>query len=194
MARTGLHVRRLQPRRLRAAVACDGDLRRRGVLDRRHRRAPTRRGSAGDLGDVPAGARRRAVGVVDPRADARAPALHRPALAPRLGGAEPDAEGLARAPASRRLGERPRQRRPRRVARDAARRVRADPQSRSDLAAQPRAPRSSPRSPSSPRRTARSRPPATTTCSSSTHRSRDASPSGRGRTRPWTRCSSTPSP
>ena len=41
-------------------------------------------GRAGDLGDVPAGARRRAVGVVDPRADARAAALHRPALAPRL--------------------------------------------------------------------------------------------------------------
>ena len=59
-------------------------LRRERVLDRRSRRAPARRGSAGDLGDVPAGAHRRAVGVVDPGADARAPALHRPPLAARV--------------------------------------------------------------------------------------------------------------
>ena len=88
VARAGLHVRRVQPRRLRAALDRDGDLRRRGVLHRRCRRAPARRRSARDLGDVPAGARRRAVGVVDPGADARAPPLHRPALAARLGGAE----------------------------------------------------------------------------------------------------------
>ena len=103
------------------------------LLDRRCRRAPARSRSPRDLGDVPAGARRRAVGVVDPRADARAPAVHRPALAARLGGAHTDAADLARAPAARRLGERARQRRARRAARDAARRVRADPQPRRDL-------------------------------------------------------------
>ena len=44
-------------------------------------------GRTRDLGDLPAGARRGAVGVVDSRADARAAALHRPALAARDRGA-----------------------------------------------------------------------------------------------------------
>ena len=83
VAGAGLHVRHLQPRRVRAALDRDGDVRRRGVLHRRGRRSLARRRRAGDLGDVPAGARRRAVGVVDPRADAGAAAVHRPALAAR---------------------------------------------------------------------------------------------------------------
>ena len=65
-------------------------LRRRGLLDRRCRVALARGGRTRDLGHVPAGAHRGAVGMVDPRADARAPALHRPPLAARVGGADAD--------------------------------------------------------------------------------------------------------
>ena len=52
-------------------------LRRQRLLDRRRGRTPARRGSARDLGAVPARAHGRAVGVVDPGADAGAAALHR---------------------------------------------------------------------------------------------------------------------
>ena len=149
MARAGAHVRHLQPRRLRAAVARDGDIRRRGFLDRRCRRAPARGRRARDLGDVPAGAHGGTMGLVDPRPDAGAAAVHGPPLAPRLRGAQADETCLARAPAPRRLGERARERRPRRPARAAPRGLRADSQPRSDLETRSRAHR--PRPPRRPR-------------------------------------------
>ena len=92
----------LQPRRLRAAVARDVSLRRERVLHRRCRVAPARRRPACDLAHLPSRPHRSApIGMVDPRADARAPPLHRPPLAPRDGGAVADETGLARAPTAR---------------------------------------------------------------------------------------------
>ena len=148
VARAGLHVRHAQPRRLRAPLDRDGDLRRGGVLDRCRRRTPT-------------GAGARAIWVMflpvlvaAPWAwSIRAQMLALPLYTGLLwllaiGGAEPDAAHLACAPDPRRLGEPPRKRRPRRVARDAPRRLRADPQPGRELAAQPALARSSRRSPS----------------------------------------------
>ena len=104
----GIHScrRDLRPRRVRVALDRDGGSRRRG-------RSPSPQlllallgaGSEGDLVDVPACARRRAVGVVDPCADAGPPAVHRPPLARRHGGTEAVAAGLAGPAAARRLGQ-----------------------------------------------------------------------------------------
>ena len=91
------------------------------VRDRDRRRSLARRRAACDLGDVPARSRSRALGLVDPCADARAAAVHGAPVAARVRSAEPVATHLARAPAARRLGADPRQRRARRAARDAAR-------------------------------------------------------------------------
>ena len=74
---------------LRASVDRHVRVRRRGVLDRGGSRTLAGRGRSRVLGDVPAGARRRAVGVVDPRPDARPAALYGPPLAPRHAGASP---------------------------------------------------------------------------------------------------------
>ena len=96
VARPGSHVRRLQPRRIRAPLDRDLRLRGRSFLDRGRSGALARRRSSGVLGDVPARARRGAVGVVDPRTDARPPAVHRSALASHDAGTPTHAKSVAR--------------------------------------------------------------------------------------------------
>ena len=164
----------VQPRRLRAPVGRDVSLRRERILHRRCRVAPARRRPACDLAPLPSRPHLSGDRMDDPRADARAPPLHRPSLAPRDRGAVADETGLARAPTARDLGERARKRRAGSAARDAPRRVRAHSESRKNVGCAASLSSSSRRSQSWPRPTGPSRPCATTTCSSSTPRLPDA--------------------
>ena len=155
------------------------------------RRTLAGRRRAGVLGDVPSCARRRAVGVVDPRTDARAAAVYEPPVAPRDAGAPPLAASVARVPTARRLGERPRQRRAGSAPGDAPRRLRARPQPRRDVDAEPRPRRArAPRRARDPVRAGGNRallPPAAGRSAVRGSRDRVAS----GPPRPRTRCSST---
>ena len=66
--------------------------------------AIARRRPAGDLAPLPPRPHLRGARLVDPRADAHAPALHRAPLAPRRAGAAPDEPRLDLAADARRLG------------------------------------------------------------------------------------------
>ena len=94
----------------------------------RHRRrgsAFARSRAARNRARVLPGDPRRPLGVDDPRAGIRAPALHRSRLAARVRGQAPVEERLPRDPPARRLGESPRERRARRAADHALRGDRA---------------------------------------------------------------------
>ena len=117
------HVRRLQPRRLRAPLDLGVRLRRRRLRARRGSLALAGGRATGLLGHLPTGARRGAVGVVDPRTDAHAAFLHRARLAAGQPGASAVEARLAGASARRRLGQPPRKRRPRSPARSSPRNV-----------------------------------------------------------------------
>ena len=180
MARPGLHVRRLQPRRVRAPLDRRLRLRRRRLHARSGGVEIARRRPAGDLAALPPRAHLRRARVVDPRADAHAAALHGPPLAPRVAGAPPEQPRLDRAADARPLGEHARERRARRAARHAPRRLRAPAQPRQIGAPEHRPDRAgAARDPRHPVRPGR-QPPATTTSSSSIRRSPDRSRSGSG--------------
>ena len=193
MARAGLHVRRLQPRRVRASLDRRVRLRRRCVHARCRGVEVTRRGAAGDLAPLPPGPDLRGARLVDPRPDADASSLHGPPLAPRDAGAPAVEPRLVGTPAPRRLGEHARECSPRSAARRAPRPLRARTNARTLGNAKHRADRRSPHSRSSSLPTARSPSLATTTYCFSIHRSRARSRSGSGprppRTPPRSTCS-----
>ena len=124
-------------RRAGIALRVDGGVRDRGLRDRGDRGARARGGAAVDRPRVLSGHPRRTVGVDDPGAGLRPPALHGPRLAPRDGGTSAVAPRLPRLPAARRLGEPPRQRHARRAPRHAPGRCRAGDDPRPHLAPEP---------------------------------------------------------
>ena len=193
MARAGLHVRRLQPRRVRPSLDRRVRLRRRCVHARCRGVEVTRRGAAGDLAPLSPGPDLRGARLVDPRPDADASSLHRPPLAPRNAGAPAVEPRLVGTPAPRRLGEHARECSPRSAARHAPRPLRARTNARTLGNAKHRADRPRPardlRHSLQPDR----RSLATTTYCFSIHRSRARSRSGSGprppRTPPRSTCS-----
>ena len=125
VARAARDLRHPLARRARARHHPRRRRRRHGLLDRRCGLALARRGSARDLGDVPAGAPRGAMGLVPPSAGARAGAVHRAAVAARDPGAASERPRVDRARTARRVGERARERSAGSAPRGAPRRVRA---------------------------------------------------------------------